>query len=136
MRRYRRPWKSAVYRHILAVLEGVFWMACGGLLLSLLLLKLGAPPAMLMRILTQILWCMGAFLSGRRAGSHGRRHGIRTGLICGALLCSILASGAVLLHEVWHMEMLLRMVLILMAGAIGGIIGVNTRIKHHRTKIF
>lgn len=129
MRHRRHPWRSAVFRHLLAVLGGMLWMTCGGLLLSMLLLFMGEPTAMVMQIMVHLLWCAGAFLSGRTAGLHGRRHGIRTGFICGLLLCAVLLCGVVLLHEAWHMTLLYRMGLILLSGICGGIIGVNTKLR-------
>lgn len=128
-RRGARPWRSAVFRHLLAVLEGMLWVGCGGLAVTLAVWKLGSPSGAVMRLVSVLLWSAGAFLAGRRAGKHGRRHGIRTGLLCGGLLCLLLLCGMVLLKEEWHGALLVRMAAMLLSGAIGGIIGVNTRLK-------
>lgn len=60
---------------------------------------------------------------------HGRRHGIRTGLLCGGAMYLVLLSGTALLHEEWHTELLFRLGLMLISGAVGGIVGVNTRLR-------
>lgn len=124
-----RPWRSAVFRHLLAALEGSFWVGCGGILLAFAVWKLGSPSAAVMRLAAVLLWSVGAFLAARRAGKHGRRHGIRTGLVCGGMLCLVQLCGTVLLHEAWHSAVLLRMAGMLLAGSIGGISGVNTKLK-------
>ena len=128
MRRHWRPWKSAVFRYLASVTEGLFWMGCGGLLLSLILWKAGMPSSVVMQLLTGLLWCMGAFLSGRRAGLHGRHHGIVAGLLCGGMLCLTMLTGVAWMGETMHRTHLLRMAMILLAGACGGMIGVNTRL--------
>lgn len=126
--RYISLWKSAVSRYFFSVLEGIFWLAVGGLLIVKILM-LGTVPAQMMIWLMHVLWCASAFLTSRRAGLHGRKYGILTGLLCSILLCMLLTAGNFLMHETLSERLLIRCLLIFPAGIAGGIAGVNTRLK-------
>ena len=126
--RYISVWKSGICRYFLSVAEGVCCLAVGGLSLAGLLLA-GTVPAQLMIWLMHFLWSISAFFTGRRAGLHGRRHGMMTGLLCGLFLCMLLFIGNLALHEAFSKRMLIRCLCILLAGIVGGMTGVNTRLK-------
>ncbi|MDE5769460.1 MAG: TIGR04086 family membrane protein [Oscillospiraceae bacterium] len=121
-------WKSRTGKYLLPTLEGLFCLACGGLLCAGLLL-LGTIPALVMTWLMHGLWAFSAFCAGRRAGLHGRTNGIRTGLICSFLLCAILCAGCLILEELPTERILTRCLLMCPAGITGGIIGVNTKLR-------
>jgi len=121
-------WKSDICRYFFSVLEGVCYLAVGGLSFAGLLLA-GTVPAQMMIWLMHILWSISAFFTGRRAGLHGRRHGMMTGLLCSLFLCMLLFAGNLALHEEISARMLTRCLFIVPAGIAGGMTGVNTRIK-------
>ena len=131
MRHFRQK-QSALFRHLLAVAEGMFWVAGGGALCAGLLLVTGVLPAAVLHGCGAVLWCGGAFMAGRRAGLHGRRHGLLSGLCCGVLLMLVLLCGTVLLRETAAPGYWLRCLLLLPSGASGGGVGVNSRVIRGR----
>lgn len=123
-----RPWRSPVFRQLLACAEGMLYVLGGGLLTALLVWRLGLPSAGVLRLASRLIWCAGGLAAGYRAGRHGRRHGALEGMLCGAVLCLIWLCGAFMLHE-QPKDVLLHCVLVGASGASGGIIGVNVRLK-------
>jgi putative membrane protein (TIGR04086 family) len=121
-------WKSGVCRYFFSAVEGIFCLFTGGLLIAGLLLA-GTVPAQLMIWLMHILWSISAFLTGRRAGLHGRKYGIFTGVLCSILLILFLFAGNLALQETISKRLLIRCCFILPAGVAGGIAGVNTRLR-------
>ncbi len=121
-------WKSDVCRYCISLLEGIFCISAGSLCIALLLLT-GSIPAQVLIWLMHILWGVSAFFTARRAGLHGRRHGIQTGFLCSLLLCMLLFTGGMLLHEPLTKRFFIRCLLMFPAGIAGGIIGVNTRLR-------
>lgn len=126
MRHFRQE-QSALFRHLLAVAEGMLWVGGGGALCAGLLLVTGVLPAAVMHGFGAVLWCGGAFMAGRRAGLHGRRHGLLSGLCCGGSLLLVLLCGTVLLRETAAPGYWVRCLLLLPSGASGGVLGVNSR---------
>ncbi|MBD5144118.1 MAG: TIGR04086 family membrane protein [Oscillospiraceae bacterium] len=121
-------WNSKIGKYLLPTLEGLLYLSSGGLFCAGLLL-IGTIPAIAMTYFMHILWCISAFCSGRRAGFHRRTHGIQTGFICSMILCIILFCGCFALQETFTERLFTRCLLILVAGVIGGIVGVNTKLK-------
>ncbi|MDE5793042.1 MAG: TIGR04086 family membrane protein [Oscillospiraceae bacterium] len=126
--RHASIWQSKIGKYLFPTLEGLVWLSGGSLLCAGLLL-IGTIPAIAMTYLMHILWSISAFCSGRRAGFHGRTHGIRTGFICSVILCVILFLGCFALQENITERLLTRCLFMLITGIIGGIIGVNTKLK-------
>ena len=122
------PWRSAVFRQLRAVSEGLLSVAGGGAFTALFIWKLGLPSAAVLRFVSGMFWCFAAFAAGRRAGLHARRRGALEGLCCGGLLWLCRLCGAVLLHES-PAGILAGLVMLSCAGCIGGIIGVNTKLR-------
>ena len=123
-----RPWKSIVFRVALAAAEGMLAVLTGGFLLAVLILKLGLPSAGVLRFAAGVIWAAGAFLAGRRSARHGRRHGAAEGALCGFVLVLLWLCGAALFGETPD-SFLLRIIVLPLSGAAGGILGVNTRLR-------
>ena len=128
MMRHVSLWKSEVCRYSFSLLEVIVCISVGSLCIALLL-QVSSIPAQVLIWLMHILWSLSAFFAARRAGLHGRRHGILTGFLCGLLLCILLLTGGVLLHETITERIFIRCLLIIPAGITGGIAGVNTRLR-------
>lgn len=126
MRRKKRT-DSGLCRYMAALLEGLLWAVPFALLAVLLVLWMGRLPRVVMDILTGLGWCTAAFTSSRRAGLRGRHHGIWTGVLCGTVLWAFRLCGALLLGTAVTAGTFLYLLLLLPVGAVGGIIGVNTR---------
>lgn len=102
-------------------------LAGGTLLLSGLLL-LADIPARFLVAAADVLWCVGAFTAGCRAGYHARVHGIRTGLLCGSLMSGMLLACSVCMGGTISLRLLIRCCMLCIAGICGGIRGVNRKI--------
>ncbi len=126
MRRKKRT-DSGICRYMAALLEGLLWTVPFALLAVLLVLWMGRLSGTVMEILTGFSWCTAAFTSSRRAGLCGRHHGIRTGILCGMILWIFRLCGTLLLGTAVTAGTFLYLLLLMSAGAVGGIIGVNTK---------
>jgi len=122
-----RPWKSKIFRHVVALCEGLLCVLVGGLALSGIILLSGNPPAWVMVWLSHVLWSVGSFCAGRCSGMHGRHHGLTDGILCGLLMGVVLICGAV--RNPLQGRLFVRLILMLICGGIGGIVGVNTKLK-------
>ncbi|HAJ97337.1 MAG TPA: TIGR04086 family membrane protein [Ruminococcus sp.] len=122
-----RPWKSKIFRHMFALCEGLLCVLVGGLALSGIILLSGNPPAWVMVWLSHVLWSVGSFCAGRCSGMHGRHHGLTDGILCGLLMGIVLFCGAV--RNPLQGRLFVRLILMLICGGIGGIVGVNTKLK-------
>ena len=122
----RRRKSMPLLRIPAAILEGILWTAAGMALCAAVLPVLGLMPASVMHVTAHVLWCIGSFMAGRRAGYACRRHGICTGLACGAGMCLVLLCGMCLSGGAFSPRIGVRCLLLLGSGAIGGVTGVNT----------
>ncbi len=120
-------WKSPVLRTVSSVFCGSLLMLAVALPLAVLLLFLHVPERFLI-LLSDLLWCLGAFFAGRLSGKHARIQGILTGISCGILLSSILLGGAVFLEIPLSARLLRRCGILTFCAVCGGICGVNTEI--------
>lgn len=120
-------WKSPVLRSVSGVLSGIMLMAAAAVPIAVLMLFVHIPERFLM-LLSDVLWCMGAFFAGKISGKHARVHGIRTGITCGILMCVVLMSVCCGLGAVISLRIQIRCMAILPCAVLGGILGVNTRI--------
>lgn len=120
-------WKSPISRTLLGVLYGLLMMLAATLPFAVLMLFLPIPAPILM-VISDLLWCMGAFFGARLAGKHARVHGIATGLSCGMVLCVVLLTGAGYVGAGICTRILLRCTALLPCAVLGGILGVNTKI--------
>lgn len=120
--------KPAAYWYFPAVLLGLLWILAAALAGSVLLWKLPLSGQTL-ALLSAGIWCLGAYRAGCSAGTHIRRHGLRTGLICGLLLCILAGTVCFFIRHSFTPEVLKRFLFILAASGIGGIRGVNRKVK-------
>ena len=76
--------------------------------------------------------CIGAFVGGYITARINKSFGMLVGTICGALILMILLAVGAASGELPGMLSLLRGALMLISGAIGGILGVNRRRKRKK----
>ena len=69
----RRRKSMPLLRIPAAILEGILWTAAGTALCAAVLPVLGLMPASVMHVTAHVLWCIGSFMAGRRAGYACRR---------------------------------------------------------------
>ncbi|MBD2870424.1 TIGR04086 family membrane protein [Paenibacillus arenilitoris] len=109
------------------VLFSIVWLAAGALLLSLLLhftdMKESSLPSSAF-LVHSFAALAGGFTAGKRSEKKGWYHGSILGLLYGVMIMivSFLAQNASL---TWHSALLLGAALL--AGAFGGMIGVNLK---------
>ena len=121
-----RPWRSGGFRLAVSCTEGAVFVLGAWFLTAFLVWKLGLPPMGVLRFFAGVSFTVGAFLSGRRMGLHGRHRGALEGAACGIVLEMMrvavsLTQGGLPMHLAAHTVMLC------LAGAAGGIVGVNTK---------
>ncbi len=115
------------------------WCAVGGALIGLLVIvlclsgfslltaNLDASDS-LVSCMAGISLCAGSFAAGFRAASHRRKHGVFMGIACGLLIYFVVFFfGLVLLGSIAGAGTFMKLVLILLCSAIGGVCGVNKR---------
>ena len=74
--------------------------------------------------------CAGGFISGFQFGKVKRRKGIADGLLCGIWLGLIVTIfGLFYVRKLVLLTMLKNLLFLCISGAIGGVFGVNTKIR-------
>ncbi|MCH3972020.1 MAG: TIGR04086 family membrane protein [Oscillospiraceae bacterium] len=90
----------------------------------------GKLPQQFLQPLILIICSISAFLSGFLASKIGRRRGLLTGAVCGLLLFLLcLIGGIVNTHDVFSISALTRLLVMMLAGALGGYLGMYQRRK-------
>ncbi len=109
--------------------------ACGVLVIilflsgfSLLMTQVDAPDG-LVSCMASIALCAGSFTAGFVGARRRRKRGIWTGICCGFLIYLVVFFfGLLLLRSFSGAGTFMKLILILLCSAIGGVCGVNTRI--------
>lgn len=129
--RSRQQDSNAVYR----IVRPLLWGTLSGIVTCLLVLLLMAavlaagdiPKAAVtpLAVAAAVIGsAVGGFVTARLRGENGLLFGAACGL---ALFVLVMAVGFTLLHQIRGGYVLLKLVLMLIAGAVGGILGVNRR---------
>jgi putative membrane protein (TIGR04086 family) len=116
------PWESRTFRLVLSAGKGTLLVTAGGLLTAGAVRLAGLPSERVLRAVTQVIWCAGAFCAGQTAGKYGRRHVAAEGAACGTLLFLVWLCGVVLCGDApgrW----LSQSITFLLSGAVGGVFG-------------
>lgn len=105
-------------------------MACL-LLFSLLITKLDVPNSVV-TLLSCISLCAGAYSAGLICSKRKRKNGLLLGLGCGIMMFFvILIFGAIFAKAAISLHFTSKLLMTLICGALGGIIGVNSRRKRY-----
>ncbi len=109
-------------------LSGVILCAILLALSAFLFTKSGSVPHTVVEPLVLILAGIGAFVGGYVSGRISSESGVLYGLVCGFLIFIVFfVCGLIAVRESVTMVTLIRCLLMLLAGSIGGIIGVNKK---------
>lgn len=82
-------------------------------------------------VMSSVALCIGAYAGGFLAAKKRRRNGLLMGILCGLFMFFvILVISTFLIQTVSGFSPSLKLILTLLFGAIGGIVGVNS--KHSR----
>ncbi|MBQ8514526.1 MAG: TIGR04086 family membrane protein [Ruminococcus sp.] len=96
---------------------------------SVLMTSLDAPDS-LVSCMAAIALCAGSFTAGFISAKHRRRHGLLAGLGCGIIIYFIVFFfGLLLLQSLSGAGTIMKLILIILCSCMGGVCGVNTRIR-------
>ncbi len=130
MRRDRKRISKMKYYSI------AFSTLCGVLLSAGMIVLFGLAgartgfPDMVISILLLLSLSAGGFLSGFIYGTRKRHKGLINGAMCGVIMyAAVFIAGIIYLKGIPPFRLLRILPLLTAAGAIGGVIGVNYRIK-------
>lgn len=98
------------------------------LLFSLIMCKKDVPFMLLNPFSTGLLM-LGSFLSGYLAARRIRERGMMVGALCGLMIFALLMLASFMSRFDVGLAALIKLVISVVSGAIGGIIGVNARLK-------
>lgn len=86
-------------------------------------------PFMLLNPFSAGLLMLGSFLSGYLAARRMREHGMILGALCGLIIFAILLLGSFMSRFDVGLIAVIKLMIAVVSGAIGGIIGVNARTR-------
>ncbi len=110
---------------------GVGLLVCFGLLMLMAMLVQAVDvPRTAILPLAIAAAAVGAFVAGLVAAAMARRHGLLMGVVCGLVLfLLILLAGVSRYAGVGGTTALLKLAVLVLAGGVGGVLGVNLRKK-------
>ena len=99
------------------------------LLFSFIITKIDVPQSASV-LMSLVSYLIGGFTSGYACGRINRQKGFINGIFCGFILFTLGVLSAIMMlaldfSAIFSVRLLVRLVAILLASAIGGIIGVN-----------
>lgn len=124
----KQPPETAVGAPMLAgLLYAIMWLAIGSIALSLLLhfsaMKETSLSSYTLLVHGFAAWC-GGFVAAKRSGRKGWYFGAIIGLIYGLI---VLVAGFLALDNALSLKALILFAITILAGAIGGMLGVNAK---------
>ncbi len=122
---------SRLYCTISSSFAGILVVIVCLLAFSILMTKFDAPEAMV-SVMSSLALCIGAYSGGYIASRKRRQNGLILGLMTGILIyCLILAIGLLFAKTSVTLTFFSKLVMTIVCGAIGGIIGVNSKKKRY-----
>jgi len=98
---------------------------------SILMTKFDAPEAMV-SFMSSLALCIGAYSGGYIASKRRRQNGLLMGIVTGiAIYFLILVVGLIFAKSSITFGFFSKLILTLICGAIGGIVGINSRKKRY-----
>lgn len=125
MRRHRQSlWTNSRLSLAVSSLIGIFFLLIAAVLISGFAL-LFISDFRLLRLISLIPVFTGAFSGAFICGKYRRRKGLLSGIVCGIIIYALIsAAGAIFTGRLTRISKLL---LLVTAGAMGGITGVNSK---------
>lgn len=121
----RLIWRSVIKSVIFGLLVSFFLILVFSFFLSRNDLSEGIP-----KVLSIIALSAGAFLAGILISKKHKKRGALLGVICGALIYfTVLAGGLIMSGFKLSNLLLIKLLVALLSGTIGGMIGVNIKKK-------
>lgn len=125
--------RSGMYANIRRILISVLAAVAVMLVLAVLFalaMSFVTVPAMALNAVSIVLLALTGFISGYFASKAIRKNGLQIGLICGGILSFLLFVLSTSLSNDFGWLCLSKMLVLIVAGAIGGVLGVNGKRKY------
>lgn len=101
------------------------------LVFSFFMTKFDAP-AVVISVMSSLALCIGAYTGGYIAARRRKQNGLIMGILAGiSVYCIIFLLGLILAKTSMSMGFFSKLIMTLICGAIGGIIGVNSKRKRY-----
>lgn len=131
----RRTSSSSVKKDIffvfVAILAGFLITMLVLLFFSFVLTKIDAPDKVI-KLLSTVALGVGTYFGGYICSKRKHNKGIYRGALCGFIMfCMIVIIGAIFANTVLSFSVTSKFVLTLVCGAIGGIVGANSKFKRY-----
>lgn len=131
----RRRTSVSVKKDILfvfiAILAGFIITGLVLLFFSFILTKIDAPDKVI-KLLSTVALGVGTYFGGYVCSRHKHNRGIFRGALCGfVMFCMVVILGAIFADTVLSFSATTKLVLTLVCGAIGGIVGANSKFKRY-----
>lgn len=128
-RNKRQIRKGKYYNLITSISSGILVIISLSCICSYCISRIDMPESAVI-IMIDFVLCAGGFISGFQFGKVKRRKGIACGLLCGIWLCLIVVIfGLFYTGKIVFLTMLKNLFFLCISGAVGGVFGVNTKIR-------
>lgn len=98
---------------------------------SFIMTKIDAPDG-LISAMSSISICVGSYFAGFLISKKRRKNGLATGILCGILIfCITFLISVVFAKNALSMGFFSKLIMILVCSSIGGIVGVNSKLKKY-----
>lgn len=123
--------KKDIFFVFVAILAGFLITGLVLLFFSFILTKIDAPDNVI-KLLSTVALGVGTYFGGYICSRHKHNKGIFRGALCGfAMFCIVVIFGAVFADTVLSFSATTKLILTLVCGAIGGIVGANSKFKRY-----
>lgn len=123
--------ESRIYCAVISALTGFFVIMGCLFLFSAVISKIDAPPA-LITVMSTISLCVGAYVGGFTGAKKRRKNGMLMGLLTGAVIfAAIFIISIIFAKTAITFTAASKLLLTVVFGAVGGIVGVNSKIKRY-----
>ena len=131
----RRTSSSSVKKDIffvfLAIIAGFLITILVLLFFSFILTKIDAPDKVI-KLLSTVALGVGTYFGGYICSKRKHNKGIYRGALCGFIMfCMIVIMGAIFADTILSFSVTSKLILTLVCGAIGGIVGANSKFKRY-----
>ena len=118
-------------RAMLSAGWGILIILIAVLLFSYVLTKIDVPESVV-SVVTAAALCIGAYAGGFIGAKRNRRNGLLMGLVCGGLIFIVLFLFSVFFAKSTEgLSGGAKLFMVLLFGAVGGIVGVNSKSKRY-----
>lgn len=116
---------------IVSSFVGIAVIALMLLLFSLLMTKIDVPEGVV-SLMSAVALCVGAYAGGYYASRSRRENGLFLGILCGTLIYfTVFIMGIIFSKVNLSAAVFTKLIIVAICGAIGGVIGVNSKKKRY-----